>query len=129
MAGGPVISATVTKQNAYIFQGRDSSSAHAITVNVSDPLGGDTRASELNGMTIRVTATESGNTVQLRKQGESTYDDYVEYTISNYTGSKYGFSGNIEFNLSGSYTVAVSCVITDNVTTRSISGSDSIILY
>jgi hypothetical protein len=77
------------------------------TVTVGEPLGAaanvvadgsDTAA--LNGYTIRVTAgIVEGRALQLRKDPEEDWADELEYTVTNYDGTYYGFADDIYLDL------------------------------
>lgn len=50
---------------------------------------------------LQVTCSEGGSTRKLKKSGGSGYVDAIYYKVSNYAGSKYGFSQTIDFDTSG----------------------------
>jgi hypothetical protein len=57
--------------------------------------------SDLNGETMRVFAYIGDTAVNIKKAADGSYSSYIEFTISNYEGSKYGISESISLELLG----------------------------
>lgn len=83
--------------------------------------------SALNGYTMRVSATIGGSLVQVKKQSGDAYANSVDYTVTNYTGTKYGFTTSTFFiNALASQDGSVATVTTQIVSVSpTISGTDT----
>ena len=74
-------------------------SGHTATIEAEILIGGlNTGTSVYLNHLLQVTCTEAGATRLLKKSGGSAYREAIFYKVSNYAGSKYGFSATIDFD-------------------------------
>ena len=50
---------------------------------------------------IRVRGYQDGNTIQLNSDGGGSFTDYIDFSVSNYSGSQYGIQSAVYFDLTG----------------------------
>ena len=101
--------------------------AQPLSLTARGLTSGNVDVSALNGYTMRVSATIGGSLVQVKKQSGDSYSDYVDYTVTNYTGTRYGFTtATFYINAVGSQDASTATVTTQIVSVSPvISGTDT----